>query len=86
MANARTDAEGKRAMEAMAAIARDMLDKSENIDSDHVRRDTQIMRELPAQGAVPADGCAMGGSGEAVRLGEGIPKGGLWTVEHCGEE
>ena len=33
MANARTDTEGKRAMEAMAAIARDMLDKSENIDS-----------------------------------------------------
>lgn len=33
MANARTDTEGKSAMEAMAAIARDMLDKSENIDS-----------------------------------------------------
>lgn len=33
MANARTDTEGKRAMAAMAAIARDMLDKSENIDS-----------------------------------------------------
>ena len=33
MANARTDTEGKSAMEAMAAIARDMLDKSESIDS-----------------------------------------------------
>lgn len=33
MANARTDTEGKSAMEAMAAIARDMLDKSEKIDS-----------------------------------------------------
>lgn len=33
MANARTDTEGKSAMAAMAAIARDMLDKSENIDS-----------------------------------------------------
>ena len=34
MANARTDAEGKRAMEAMAAIARDMLENSEHINRD----------------------------------------------------
>lgn len=34
MANARTDAEGKRAMEAMAAIARNMLENSEHINRD----------------------------------------------------
>lgn len=34
MANARTDAEGKSAMEAMAAIARNMLENSEHINRD----------------------------------------------------
>ena len=34
MANARTDAEGKHAMEAMAAIARNMLENSEHINRD----------------------------------------------------
>ena len=34
MANARTDVEGKRAMEAMAAIARNMLENSEHINRD----------------------------------------------------
>lgn len=34
MANARTDAEGKSAMEAMAAIARNMLENSEHVNRD----------------------------------------------------
>ena len=59
MANARTDAEGKRAMEAMAAIARNMLENSEHINRGHVRQICGHAR-LPAQGTVSTDGSAMG--------------------------
>ena len=59
MANARTDAEGKSAMEAMAAIARNMLENSEHINRDMYDRVCGHAR-LPAQGTVPTDGSAMG--------------------------